>query len=147
MLNNPFKFKKAEDSPGLLLWQTGQIWQRLIKQALELYDISHSQFVIMATLMWFELNHLETNQVTIINWTKLDKMTVSKSLKKLAALELIIRIEHDIDTRAKLVLLTKSGKILITKLIPIVEGIDHEFFAQISQEEQEIFKQLLKKMS
>ena len=84
--NLPFGFDKPEDSPGFLLWQTTMVWQRQIKRALESYDISHPQFVIMATLMWFEAHHYDTTQILIVNWSKLDKMTVSKSLKKLVAL-------------------------------------------------------------
>lgn len=37
----PFGFDKPADSPGFLLWQTTITWQRLIKDALEPYDISH----------------------------------------------------------------------------------------------------------
>lgn len=145
--NHPFGFERAEDSPGFLLWQTSMIWQRLIKQALEPYDISHSQFVIMATLKWFELHDFETTQVSIINWTKLDKMTVSKSLKKLVSLELVTRTEHEIDTRAKSVSLTPKGKDLISKLIPIVESIDSEFFGQTEKDNQQIFIQTLRKLA
>lgn len=144
--NTPFSVEKAEDSPGFLLWQTSMIWQRLIKNALEPYNISHSQFVIMASLMWFELHNIETTQTTLINWTKLDKMTVSKSFKKLAELGLVKRIEHERDTRAKSVSLTELGKELITKLIPIVEGIDAEFFARINAEDQQKFIQILRKL-
>jgi len=43
----------AEDSPGLLLWQTTIFWQRMIKKALEPYGISHAQFVIMVILLWW----------------------------------------------------------------------------------------------
>ena len=38
MTNSPFGFDAPEDSPGFLLWQTTISWQRMIKQALELYD-------------------------------------------------------------------------------------------------------------
>ena len=55
----------------------------------------------MATLLWFEFHQYDTTQILIVNWTKLDKMTVSKSLKKLVALKLVHRIEHETDTRAK----------------------------------------------
>ena len=144
--DNLFGFERAEDSLGFLLWQTSQIWQRLIKQALDAYDISHNQFVIMATLMWFELHNFETTQVSLINWTKLDKMTVSKSLKKLVVLELVTRIEHETDTRAKSVSLTEKGKDLIAKLIPIVERVDHEFFGQVSKTEQQTFIHTLRKL-
>jgi MarR family transcriptional regulator, organic hydroperoxide resistance regulator len=50
MSNLPFGFDRPEDSHGFLLWQTTMIWQRQIKQALEPYNISHAQFVIMATV-------------------------------------------------------------------------------------------------
>lgn len=143
---SPFSVKQAEDSPGFLLWQTSMIWQRLIKNALDIHDISHSQFVIMASLMWFEMHNMDTTQVTIINWIKLDKMTVSKSLKKLVELGLVKRVEHEIDTRAKSVSLTRTGKELITKLIPLVEKIDAEFFAKVDNENQQTFMQILRNL-
>jgi DNA-binding MarR family transcriptional regulator len=143
---SPFSVEHAEDSPGFLLWQTSMIWQRLIKNALDTHDISHSQFVIMASLMWFEMHNMDTTQVTIINWTKLDKMTVSKSVKKLVELGLVKRVEHRTDTRAKSVSLTKLGKELITKLIPIVEKIDAEFFAKVNSEDQQVFIRILRKL-
>jgi DNA-binding MarR family transcriptional regulator len=145
MVKLPFGFVRAEDSPGFLLWQATTIWQRQIKKALEDYDISHAQFVIMATLMWFEAHGYETTQVLIINWTKLDKMTVSQSLKKLVARKLAKRMEHARDTRAKKVLLTASGKKLVEKLVPMVEKIDHKFFAKIpSLQEQKLIEMLTK---
>lgn len=146
MSNLPFGFEKPEDSPGFLLWQTTIIWQRKIKKALEPYDISHAQFVIMATLLWFESHHYDTTQILIVNQTKLDKMTVSNSLKKLAGLGYIHRIEHEMDTRAKSVSLTEKGKAMVRTLVPIVEGIDGSFFSKISIEEQKSLVHLLGKI-
>lgn len=128
MSNLPFGFEKPEDSPGFLLWQTTMIWHRQIKKALEQYNISHAQFVIMAMLMWFKAHGYDTTQILIVNWSKLDKMTVSKSLKKLVQMELVNRIEHETDTRAKSVSLTEKGKDMVRTLVPIVEGIDSTFF-------------------
>jgi DNA-binding MarR family transcriptional regulator len=142
----PFGFDKPEDSPGFLLWQTTIIWQRQIKRALETYDISHPQFVIMATLMWFEAHHYDTTQINIVNWSKLDKMTVSKSLKKLAALGYVNRIEHETDTRAKNVSLTGKGKKMVRLLVPIVERIDSTFFSNASHKEQKNLVQILAKL-
>lgn len=133
---SPFGFELPEDSPGFLLWQTTMIWQRLIKNALEPFNISHAQFVIMATLMWFEEHDYDAVQISIVNWTQLDKMTVSQSLKKLAAQGLIQRAEHAIDTRAKMVALTDSGRTLIRRLIPLIESIDEQFFKKISVEKE-----------
>lgn len=144
---SPFGFERPEDSPGFLLWQTTITWQRLIKNALESFDISHPQFVIMAILMWFEEHEHDTMQVSIVNWSKLDKMTVSQSLKKLAAQGLIQRAEHKIDTRAKMVTLTDKGRKLIGKLIPIVESIDAEFFGKVSKQEEQSLIKILNKLA
>jgi len=143
----PFGFDKPEDSPGFLLWQTTMIWQRQIKKALEAYDVSHAQFVIMATLMWFEAHHYDTTQISIVNWSKLDKMTVSQSLKKLVALGYVNRIEHETDTRAKNVSLTEKGKERVRTLVSIVEGIDSLFFGKASHQEQKSLVHVLSKLT
>jgi len=137
MTNSVFGFDKAEDSPGFLLWQTTITWQRLIKKALDLYNISHAQFVILAITMWFEDKNQEVSQGLIIRQSKLDKMTVSKSLKKLVADGYIRRIENQQDTRAKFVHLTKKGRTIASKLVPIVEKVDEFFFGMIKKSDQE----------
>lgn len=143
-MNNPvFGFEKPEDSPGLLLWQTTITWQRLIKKALDPYNISHSQFVILAITLWHETNSLEVSQSLIIRQSKLDKMTVSKSLKKLVAEGYIKRLEHPEDTRAKSVHLTKKGQTLAEKLVPIVESIDESFFSILQKSEQKSLIRIL----
>ena len=147
MSNLPFGFDRPEDSPGFLLWQTTMIWQRQIKKALEQYSVSHAQFVIMATLMWFDAHHYDTTQILIVNWSKLDKMTVSKSLKKLVQMEFVNRIEHEVDTRAKSVSLTEKGKDMVRILVPIVEGIDSTFFSKASDQEQKSLIQILAKLT
>jgi len=131
-----FGFDAPEASPGFLLWQTTVTWQRLIKKILEEYDVSHAQFVIMAILLWFEENHEETTQSLIVNMSKLDKMTVSKSLKKLVAQGFVNRTENQLDTRVKSVTLTQTGKVLVKKLVPLVEKIDAEFFGVLPQKDQ-----------
>jgi DNA-binding MarR family transcriptional regulator len=78
--------------------------------------MSHTQFV-------FEEIKQERTQILIVRSTKLDKMTVSKSLKKLVARGFVKRAEHQEDTRAKSVCLTKKGQAMASKLVLIVEKI------------------------
>ena len=147
MSNSPFGFAKPEDSPGFFLWQITMIWQRKIKKVLEPYQISHAQFVIMAVLLWFNKHKYDTTQTGIINWTKLDKMTVSKSIKKLIAQGLLNQVEHVQDTRAKNVSLTEQGNILIHQLIPIVESIDTAFFGSIPKDDSQSLIRMLNKLA
>ena|SRR5579883_2651380 len=143
MPDKTFGFEKPEDSPGFLLWQTTITWQRLIKKALDPYQISHAQFVILAIVLWFEGINEEPTQVLIVRQSKLDKMTVSKSLKKLTDLGLIKRAEHEKDSRAKSVWVTVKGKTLAAKLVSIVEKIDAKFFGVMAVKDQRQFVNLL----
>ena len=144
MAESPFGFQRPEESPGFLLWQTTITWQRLIKAVLEPHNVSHAQFVIMALLLWFEENHYDTTQISIVNLSKLDKMTVSQALKKLGIQGLVVRVEHATDTRAKSASLTENGRSLIRRLIPLVERVDAEFFSIISDENQQSLLQILR---
>lgn len=146
MSNPSFGFDQPEDSPGYLLWQVTMMWQREIRTALESHNISHAQFVIMATLLWFDSQKVDITQVLIAHHTKLDKMTVSKSLKTLTLLDFVNRIESETDTRAKNVTLTSKGKDILNLLIPLVENIDSKFFNTGSNTEKNNFTHFLRKI-
>lgn len=141
-----FGFETPEESPGFLLWQTTITWQRLIKKALDGHDISHAQFVIMAVSLWLEEHHQDLTQVAIARLSKLDKMTISTSLKKLAVQGYISRKESQKDTRAKWVSLTPKGKTLMSTLVLLVEEIDKEFFRCLDPDDQQKLIQLLNKI-
>ena len=121
----PFK-DLPDEHPGFLLWKTTLTWQRIQKKCLEPFNVSQPQFVLLSLLMWFSTKRVEATQIYLIKMSKLDKMTVSKSLKHLVSLNLVIRSENKDDSRAKTVYLTKSGKELIHKLIPVVTTADSD---------------------
>lgn len=147
MTDVPFGFAKPDDSPGFLLWQVAITWQRFIKQTLEKQQLSHAQFVIMALLLWFETQSSEVNQCTIVRWSRLDKMTVSQTLKKLTKDGLVNRKTCEKDTRAKSISLTSLGKRLIHRIIPKVEATDTIFFEALTHQELQQCKTLLKKLA
>lgn len=138
-----FGFETPEASPGFLLWQTTITWQRLIKKALDPYQISHAQFVILAIVLWFEKTKQAPTQILIARQSKLDKMTISKAMKDLVSIGLIKREEHEKDARAKAIRLTAKGKSLAIKLIPLVENIDEKFFGKIPKKEQSTLIKIL----
>ena len=124
MSKTPFGFKTPEDSPGFLLWQTNTTWQRLIKKPLEQHNISHAQFVIMALLLWFEGQNTEVAQVDIVRMSKLDKMTVSKSLKK--SLKIFSSIKEVKDCDIIFITVgtpTKKGQIDLTSVRAVAKEI------------------------
>ena len=143
MVNADFIFDKAEDSTGFLLWQVTNLWQREIKKALEKYELTHSQFVLLASIHWLTLNKQNVTQILLSNLTKIDPMTTSTVLRTLQIKGLIKRKEHETDTRAKTVGLTEVG-LKNTKLaIKTVEQFDKQFFGSLGKQTKDFNEKLM----
>ncbi len=140
---NTFSFEKAEDSSGFLLWQVTNLWQREIKKALEKYNLTHSQYVLMASIHWLTLNNQDVTQVLLSSHTKIDPMTTSTVLRTLQTKGLLKRQEHVTDTRAKTVALTDNGKKIIKQAVKTVEAFDKEFFSTLGTKTAIFNNQLL----
>lgn len=131
--DNTFSFDKPEESTGFLLWQVTNLWQREIKKALVPYDITHSQFVLMASIHWLSLEKKEVTQIILSVHTKIDPMTTSTVLRTLLQKNMVSRQEHQTDTRAKTVSLTEKGKKIIKDAVVTVEQFDHDFFSALEK--------------
>jgi len=129
--NNPFGVEKAEDSSGFLLWQVTNLWQREIKKALEEFELTHSQFVLMASIHWLTIQQQEVTQILLSSHTKIDPMSTSTVLRTLQKKGLVKRQEHETDTRAKSVSLTEDGIKIINQAVKTVEKFDNHFFLPI----------------
>ncbi len=124
-----FSFKKAEDSPGFLLWQLTNQWQQLQRKALQPLGLTHPQFVALAGILYLSAqNNSGPSQVQVAEFTRIDKMTMSDLAQTLLEKKLITRSKHEVDKRAYALNLTTKGHTLTLKAIPLVEGIDAQFF-------------------
>ena len=141
--DNTFSVEKAEESSGFLLWQVTNLWQREIKKSLELFDLTHSQFVLMASIHWLTLHKQDVTQILLSAHTKIDPMTTSTVLRTLQSKGLLQRQEHLTDTRAKTVGLTDSGKKIIKQAVKAVETFDKKFFSTLGSKTQLFNEQLL----
>lgn len=142
--DNTFSFDKPEESTGFLLWQVTNLWQREIKKALMPYDITHSQFVLMASIHWLTLEKQEVTQIILSAHTKIDPMTTSTVLRTLLQKNMVSRQEHHTDTRAKTVSLTENGKKIIKDAVIAVEQFDHNFFSTLENKLTGFNQNLLK---
>jgi len=141
--DNTFSVKNAEDSSGFLLWQVTNLWQREIRKALEQYGLTHSQFVLLASIHWLTIQQQEVTQIVLSNHTKIDPMTTSTVLKTLQKKGFIQRKEHATDTRAKTVELTLDGKEIVKKAVVTVEQFDKNFFSVLGENTSEFNRKLL----
>jgi DNA-binding MarR family transcriptional regulator len=145
--DNTFSFDNAEDSSGFLLWQVTNLWQREIRKALEQYDLTHSQYVLLASTHWLTLQNKDVTQVLLSVHTKIDPMTTSTVLRTLQTKGLLKRQEHSTDTRAKTVLLTDAGKKVIKQAVVAVEDFDKRFFSSLGSDTKAFNKKLQRLLS
>ena len=123
------EYESADESPGFLLWQVANIWQRRQRAALKPLDLTHVQFVLLMVLSW-ETRHDDggLSQIELANKANTDPMMTSQVLRALAARDLVERLASPHDTRANLIRVTPAGRALAALALPVVEAIDREFF-------------------
>lgn len=130
----PTRFEIPSDSPGFLLWQVTNIWQRKQRMALKEVDLTHVQFVLLATLTWLSQEGQDVTQVVLARLAKTDPMMTSQVLRTLVAKGLITRQQDPTDTRAKVLTVTPAGQQVIERAIHIVEQVDQDFFADLGSD-------------
>jgi len=117
------------ESPGLLLWRATLRWQRLIAAAPKPLDLTHVQFVLLASTWWLTRVAGELpSQRRLAEHAGTDPMMTSQVLRTLEAKRLITREADPTDSRTRRVRVTRRGATLAQKAITVVETADAEFF-------------------
>jgi DNA-binding MarR family transcriptional regulator len=135
-----------ERSPGFLLWHISTSWRSSIEGILKPMDLTHPQFVVLATLGWLTRNGDRVSQAAIGKMAGLDPNTTSQIIKGLEHKDLIKR-EQSSDGRAKNPLLTSKGNAVLANALPAVEAADARFFDCLTSKEMKgmigIFQKLM----
>ncbi len=134
-------FSGPENSPGYLLWRVSTEWRRSIEECLKPLDLTHPQFVVLATVGWFTRNKEETTQAAVARQSGLDPNTTSQVLRGLQAKGFIERVQSK-DERSKQPRLTSKGIIQLEKALPAVEERDSQFFKPLLSKDQNFIKYL-----
>lgn len=121
-------------------------WHSMIKKELKKMNLTHPQFVVLASLAYLSQDSNEVTQVMISKLSGIDVMTVSQILNLLEKNDFVKRKEHSRDTRAKAVILNKKGEEVLQKAVPLVEQIDEFFFGKLDTDEEQ-FKHFLARLN
>lgn len=121
------QYDNAEQSPGLLLWQITNIWQARQRAALKPFDLTHVQFVLLATLT-YAYGTVTFTQKELAQYAQIDIMMTSQVIRKLEQKGLVMRTESVQDKRAIIVEPTQAGIELANEAVKAVEVVDEEFF-------------------
>ena len=125
------QFSRAEDSPGLLLWQVTNRWQAAQRAALKPHGLTHVQFVLLASLAWLAADGPVT-QRQLADHAATDPMMTSQVLRALEDRGLITRLPHPTDKRARALTVTPAGRTLADEAVAAAEDCDAAFFAPLT---------------
>ncbi|MBZ9726835.1 MarR family winged helix-turn-helix transcriptional regulator [Mesorhizobium sp. CO1-1-11] len=131
-LDTRFKGGPSE-SPGLLLWRTTMRWQRVMAAALAPLDLTHVQFVLLASAMWLGRNGEPPNQVQLAAQAGTEVKMTSDVVARLEAKGLIAREADSRDSRAKVIRVTAAGAAAAQQAIVAVEAADSAFFEPVDE--------------
>ena len=126
----------AWSSPGFLLWRATLRWQRLMVETLKPFELTHVQFVLLASTWWLCDNGGPPRQRDLAEHAGTDPMMTSQVVRALAEAGLVSRAPDPQDARAMLVATTRAGRALAPKAVAAVEAADREFFALVPSRAQ-----------
>lgn len=123
-------YPDGEGSPGLALWRVTNAWQRRIRATLAPHDLTHVQFVLLASLTW--MDHTEPiTQRDLAEHAGTDVMMTSQVVRALEAKGYVIRSPHLLDRRAVTLSPTATGVALANRANADVEAADLAFFGAL----------------
>jgi DNA-binding MarR family transcriptional regulator len=121
-----------DDSPGFLLWHVTLRWQRDMAAALAPLNLTHVQFVLLASTWWLNTHGEHPSQVAVAQQAGTDVKMTSQVLRTLEAKGLITREVDAADTRARRIRVTDAGADLAVEAVAAVEAADAAFFRATS---------------
>jgi DNA-binding MarR family transcriptional regulator len=119
------------ESPGFLLWHATLHWQRRIAGALKPLELTHVQFVLLASTWWLNEGGERPNQIELAAFAGTDVKMTSQVIRSLESKGLVEREVDPADTRARRRGVTRRGARLAPRAIAVVEEVDREFFAGV----------------
>lgn len=133
-----FKYKEPDNSPGFLFWQLTVIWRRKINDILSTLNLTHTQYVIAAVTFYLSQFNEKTTQINISEFSGIDQMTMSKTIRLMEKKGLVKRTESKTDTRAKVIELSEEGRSILKRANVLVEQVDSQIF-QLSEHDLDQF--------
>jgi DNA-binding MarR family transcriptional regulator len=108
-------------------------WQRVMTAALAPLDLTHVQFVLLASAMWLGRYGEPPNQVQLAAQAGTEVKMTSEVVARLEAKELIVREADPRDSRAKVIRITPAGAAAAQRAIIAVEAADAAFFEPVDE--------------
>jgi DNA-binding MarR family transcriptional regulator len=138
-----FEIQTPQESVGFQFWKLHQQWYKRVATALTPYAITHTQFVMMASIAWFEEQGTQPSQAQVGTLMNLDKMAFSKAVRQLETKGYVKRKRSKQDGRAFNLSLTNKALDIVPQAMQAIESVDKDVFGALGERRQTFNKILL----
>ena len=135
-----------EESPGFLLWRLTLSWQRNVAAALQPLELTHVQFVLLASTWWLNTNDVHPTQIALAAQAGTDVKMTSQVIRTLERKGLVTRRVDAADTRARRLVVTSAGASLAPRAIETVEAVDRALLTPLSPTAARAFTDVLHRL-
>lgn len=122
-------------STGYHLWHASLAWQSAIARALEPQGLTHVQFFVLGTLLWYGKSGTSPKQRELARASGLDPMMTSQVVRALEQRGLVARRDDPDDSRAWRLALTATGKKAAIEAATAVRAAEARVFAKVPDRE------------
>ena len=127
------KHTGPDTSPGFLLWQINNKWQAKQRHALLAFNLTHVQFVLLASLTW-NASEKGVTQKQLADFAHTDVMMTSQVIRVLEQKKFLTRTLNPKDARSYFLKPTKLGMAAVNQAIAAVEEVDRQFFSVLGSD-------------
>jgi DNA-binding MarR family transcriptional regulator len=114
-----------------------------MRSVLAPHDLTHVQFVLLASLWWLEDNTDQPpTQAGLAEQAGTDPMMTSQVIRRLEARGVLKRAVDRADGRARRLRLTAGGRALVARALADVEAADDDYFAALGNRRAAFLKAL-----
>ncbi|MXO89487.1 MarR family winged helix-turn-helix transcriptional regulator [Pontixanthobacter aquaemixtae] len=140
MSNAPFRL--AEFLPYQLSVASNAVSNRIAAAYHDAFGLKVTEWRVMAMLG--DAGGLTQRELT--EKTLMDKVAVNRACKVLESRELAVRLPNLQDGRSHHLELTETGRAMHDKIVPMAREIESSLLESMSDDEQQIFRDLLEKL-
>lgn len=119
---------------GYRLWQVHYSWHRHIERHLKAIDLTHLQYALLAAIYHLVSLGEAPSQIRLSNFTNVEKMMVSKTLRLLENRGLLSRKVLPEDRRANQIQLTAAGRHMLQRAFTASAAAHAKFFHVIGDD-------------
>lgn len=135
-------FPDPKEKLGYLFWQINMQWVRRVNQLVSQFEMTHTQLITLVATQWMSTKKDEVIQQDLVEAIKIDRMLVSKMVKKNVEAGYLFKKSSESDSRVNVLELTRAGREKIIEVFPVMLKAEQEFYSSLGEKRESITNDL-----